>query len=83
MATTVSIPLLNLRHNGPRGVGAAGSAAPMKALRRFQDAPPDLVQQEAAKLQAEKKKLFESLRSGACTRPRACPPAPRRTEIRR
>ena len=64
----VTLPLLNMRHNGPRGVGAAGQ--PLKALRQFRAPPPDLVAQETKKLQAEKGKLVAGLRSGAL-RPRA------------
>ena len=59
----VTIPLLNLRHNGPRGVGTAG--LPVKALRQFKTPPPDLVAAEKKKLEAEKVKLVKSLRSGA------------------
>jgi len=69
----VTLPLLNMRHNGPRGVGAAGQ--PLKALRQFRAPPPDLVAQETKKLQAEKGKLVAGLRSGAL-RPRASQPPP-------
>lgn len=71
----VTLPLLNMRHNGPRGVGAAGQ--PLKALRQFKAPPPDLVAQETKKLQAEKGKLVAGLRSGAL-RPRASQPPPAR-----
>ena len=60
---TVTIPLLNMRHNGPRGVGAAG--LPLKALRQFQVPPPDLLAAEKKKLEAEKVKLVKELRTGA------------------
>ena len=69
----VTLPLLNMRHNGPRGVGSAGQ--PLKALRQFKAPPPDLVAQETKKLQAEKGKLVAGLRSGAL-RPRASQPPP-------
>jgi hypothetical protein len=72
MAASVSLPLLNLRHNGPRGVGVQG-AAPLKALRRFEDAPPDLLQQEKLKVTADRKNLFDSLCSRA---PAYDPPFP-------
>ena len=58
MATTV-IPLLNLRHNGPRGVGAPT----LVHLRRFQSAPLDLVTQESKKVAGERKKLVAGLRN--------------------
>ena len=58
---TATIPLLSLRHNGPRGVGAAS----VKALRRFTDAPPDLVLQELGKVKKEKAALVAGLRNGA------------------
>lgn len=65
----VTIPLLNLRHHGPRGVGTSG--APVQALRQFQKPPPDLVAAERKKLEQEKMKLVNGLRSGASP-----PPAP-------
>ena len=65
----VTIPLLNLRHHGPRGVGTSG--APVQALRQFQKPPPDLVAAERKKLEQEKMKLVNGLRS--CASP---PPAP-------
>ena len=64
----VTIPLLNLRHNGPRGVGTAG--APVSGLRKFQKPPPDLVAAERNKLEKEKVKLVKELRSGARVRAR-------------
>ncbi len=60
---TATIPLLNLRHNGPRGIGTAG--APVAGLRKFQKPPPDLVAEERKKLEKEKVKLVKELRSGA------------------
>jgi hypothetical protein len=62
----VTIPLLNLRHNGPRGVGTTG--APVAGLRKFQKPPPDLVAAERKKLEKEKVKLVKELRSGARAR---------------
>ena len=69
----VTIPLLNMRHNGPRGVGAAG--LPLKSLRQFQVPPPDLLAAEKKKLAAEKVKLVKELRTGAMPlRSAAAPP---------